>query len=276
MSELSGVHMTALGAAAMRARHLIVDGEPKILEDTFAQRLIGLDDDQIVALTNVIAQTNGNTDNIWVLRARFAEDRLAQALALGVRQYVVLGAGLDSYALRQPRVLNDLSIFEVDDPPLQSWKRKRFKELGIDHPINLGFAPCDFEATLIADALESAGFDRCAPAVASWLGVTQYLTRSAIEKTLGWAASLASGSEIVLSYVVPGAEAERHKALLAARGTRFETFFTPEEISDVLAKAGLVDLFHLNPEQTHATYFVGRSDGLVAPQVEQFVVAKTK
>jgi methyltransferase (TIGR00027 family) len=276
MSELLGVHMTALGAAAMRARHLIVDGEPKILRDTFAQRLIGLDDDQIVALTNGIAQMNGIAYNVWVQRARFAEDRLAQALALGVRQYVVLGAGLDSYALRQPRVLNDLSIFEVDDAPLQNWKRNRFKELGIEPPINLRFAPCDFEVTPIADALESAGFDRFAPAVVSWLGVTQYLTRPAITKTLLWAASMAPGSEIVLGYVVPGEEAERHKALLAARGTRFETFFTPEEISDVLAKTGWVDLFQLTPEQAHATYFAGRSDGLVASHVEQFVVAKTK
>ena len=276
MSELLGVHMTALGAAAMRARHLIVDGEPKILRDTFAQRLIGLDDEQIVALTNGIAQTNGVAYNVWVQRARFAEDRLAQALTLGVRQYVVLGAGLDSYALRQPRVLNDLSIFEVDDPPLQNWKRNRFKEVGIEPPINLRFAPCDFEVTPIGDALESAGFDRHAPAVVSWLGVTQYLTRPAITKTLLWAASLASGSEIVMGYVVPGEEAERHKALLAARGTRFETFFTPEEISDVLAKTGWVDLFHLTPEQAHATYFAGRSDGLVASHVEQFVVAKTK
>ena len=276
MSELLGVHMTALGAAAMRARHLIVDGEPKILRDTFAQRLIGLDDDQIVALTNGIAQMNGIAYNVWVQRARFAEDRLAQALALGVRQYVVLGAGLDSYALRQPRVLNDLSIFEVDDPPLQNWKRNRFKEVGIEPPTNLRFAPCDFEVTPIGDALESAGFDRYAPAVVSWLGVTQYLTRPAITKTLLWAASLASGSEIVLGYVVPGEEAERHKALLAARGTRFETFFTPEEISDVLAKTGWVDLFHLTPEHAHAAYFAGRSDGLVASHVEQFVVAKTK
>ncbi len=276
MSELLGVHMTALGAAAMRARHLIVDGEPKILRDTFAQRLIGLDDDQIVALTNGIAQTSGLAYNVWVQRARFAEDRLAQALALGVRQYVVLGAGLDSYALRQPRVLNDLSIFEVDDPPLQNWKRNRFRELGIEPPINLRFAPCDFEVTPIGDALESAGFDRYAPAVVSWLGVTQYLTRPAITKTLLWAASIASGSEIVLGYVVPGEEAERHKALLAARGTRFETFFTPEEISDVLTKTGWVDLFHLTAERAHAAYFAGRSDGLVASHVEQFVVAKTK
>jgi len=270
MSELLGVHFTAFGAAAMRARHLIVDGEPKILEDTFAQRLIGWDDDQIVT------QTNGIAYNIWVLRGRFAEDRLAEALAFGVRQYVVLGAGLDSYALRQRAALNDLTIFEVDDPPLQNWKRNRFKELGIESPINLRFAPCDFEVASIADVLDGAGFDRSASAVVSWLGVTQYLTHLAIAETLRWVASLASGSELVMGFVVPGAEAERHKAIQAAHGTRFETFFTPEEISDVLTKAGLVDVFHLTPEQAHATYFVNRSDGLVASQVEQLVVAKTK
>ena len=109
----------------------------------------------------------------------------------------------------------------------------------------------------------------------SWLGVTQYLTPAAISATLGWAATLASGSEIVLTYVLPGPTAEKQKAMLAARGMRFETFFTPDAIGDLLAQAGLKDIYHLTPERAQAQYFAGRSDGLVAPESERLVVARS-
>jgi len=274
MAQLLGVNITALGATAMRARHLIVDGEPKILNDRFAKLLLGLEDQVIRALTAGGAD-DPTIASAWVLRSRYAEDRLAAALTRGATQYVLLGAGLDSYALREAEAKSELLIFEVDDPSLQQWKRDRIGELNISLPKSVRFAPCDFETTSIRDSLETVGFDRGSPTVVSWLGVTQYLTPAAISETLGWAATLASGSEIVLTYVLPGPTAEKQKAMLAARGMRFETFFTPDAIGDLLAQAGLKDIYHLTPERAQAQYFAGRSDGLVAPESERLVVARS-
>ncbi len=137
------------------------------------------------------------------------------------------------------------------------------------------FVACDFETTSLAEALGASTFDAEAPAEVSWLGVTQYLTREAIFKTLRWTASLATGSEVVLTYVVPGEVAEAFRSKLAALGTRFETFFTPDEILAVLEEAGLVGVQHLAPEEAQRMYFEGRTDGLVAPEVERLVVGKS-
>lgn len=274
-SPLSGVHMTAFSAAKMRARHRIVDGHPKILEDHFAQQLLGIDADEIVLSTTPTEGMDHRVTSTWILRNRFAEDRLAVARTRNVHQYVILGAGLDSYAVRNAESLNNLIVYEVDDPPLQQWKRQRLQELQIVTPANLRFVACDFEITSLAEALGATTFDAGAPAEVSWLGVTQYLTREAIVETLRWVASLATGSEVVLTYVVPGEVAESAKKRWAARGTRFETFFTPDEILAVLEEAGLVGTEHLTPADAQRTYFEGRTDGLVAPEAERLVVGKS-
>lgn len=271
---LSGVHMTAFGAARMRARHLIVDGHPKILEDHFAQQLLGIDADEIVSSTNTPLSLDPRVASTWILRSRFAEDRLAAARTRNVHQYVILGAGLDSYAVRNAESLDGLIVYEVDDPPLQQWKRQRLQELQIATPANLRFVACDFETTSLAEALGASTFDADAPAEVSWLAVTQYLTREAIVETLRWAASLATGSEVVLTYVVPGEVAEANKSKLATLGIRFETFFTPDEIVAVLEEAGLVGVQHLTPEEAQRAYFEGRTDGLIAPEAERLVIGK--
>lgn len=274
MNELSAVHRTAFGAARARARHLVAEGEPKILNDHIAQRLLGLSDEEVVTQTKGV-EGRPYGASLWAMRSRYAEDRLAAAVERGVSQYVVLGAGLDSFALRNADTPKLLSIFEVDDPPLQEWKRKRLKELGMSEPRCLSFAPCDFETMSIAEALARTEFDMQAPAVVSWLGVTQYLTRSAIDETLRWASSLATGSEIVLTYVVPGEDAEKEKAMHAELKTGFVTFFTPEEISEMMLNAGLVDIEILTPKQAQSLYYTNRSDGLVAPELERLVVGKS-
>jgi methyltransferase (TIGR00027 family) len=272
MTELSGVHQTALTAAAMRARHRFMDGEPKILDDMFAQALLDMDNEELIARTAALAQEE-YLAGVWVMRNRITEDVLGEMRSQGVKQYVLLGAGLDSFALRQPVSNNELTIFEVDDPPLQKWKRERFQTLGLKTPGNLVFAPCDFETSSIRQALSAVGFDETKPAFVSWLGVTQYLTRPAIAATLGWVASLPAGSGIALTFVVPGPVAERHKALMASRGTRFETFFTPDEMSTTLSQSGLSRLFHYTPECLQESLFGGRCDSLVAPTIERIVVA---
>lgn len=271
--KLAGIHRTAFGAAAMRAGHLIAHGNPKILNDHFAQKLADMDTDEILSY---VKNTDHSGASSWVLRSRFAEDRLSDARMRNVHQYIILGAGLDSYVLRNADSLGDLIVYEVDAPPLQQWKRHRMEELHFDVPANLRFVGCDFETTSLVEALKGAKFNTDEPAFVSWLGVTQYLTQEEIFETLCWAASLATGSEIVLSYVVPGEIAEAFKVKLAAIGARFETFFTPDEISSVLKQAGLVDVEHLTPEEANRTYFQDRTDGLEASKDERLILGKSR
>jgi methyltransferase (TIGR00027 family) len=166
-------------------------------------------------------------------------------------------------------------VFEVDDAPVQVWKQARLKALGLQVPRQLRFAPCDFERQSLADALANAGFASEAPAFISWLAVTQFLSPAAVNDTLRWAASCAPGSEIVLTFVVPGPEAEVDKKLLATRNVDFSTFFTPDEMTRVLREAGFAQIEHFPPEQANQAYFHGRSDGLRAPTVERLVSATT-
>jgi methyltransferase (TIGR00027 family) len=264
-----GVHMTAVGAAVMRASHLFREGEPKILRDELALPLSGLSWEEAVAR---LASFPHHTSAIWVLRSRYTEDRLTAARAR-LNQYVILGAGLDSYALRHAADLNELIVYEVDDPPMQVWKQARLKALGLEAPQQLRFAPCDFERSSIADALTDVGFAPEAPAFISWLAVTQFLSPAAISDTLRWAAGCAPGSEIVLTFVVPGPEAEAEKELLAARNVDFATFFTPDQMTTLLREAGFRRIEHCPPEQANDVYFRGRSDGLRASTLERLVSA---
>jgi methyltransferase (TIGR00027 family) len=264
------VHRTAVGAAIVRASHLFRDAEPKILRDEFALPLSGVSQQEAEAR---LAQFPNHTSAGWVLRSRYTEDRLAAA-RVSVNQYVILGAGLDSYALRHASDLNELVVFEVDDPVVQAWKRARFKALGLEAPHQLRFTPCDFEHNSTASALADAGFSPNARAFISWLGVTQYLSPPSVSDTLRWAAGCAPGSEIILTFVVPGPEAEAEKALLATRlNVAFTTFFTPDQMTGMLREAGFLQIEHFPPEQANAIYFGGRTDGLRAPTLEQLVSA---
>jgi methyltransferase (TIGR00027 family) len=166
-------------------------------------------------------------------------------------------------------------VFEVDDAPVQAWKQARLKALGLQVPRQLRFAPCDFERQSLADALANAGFASEAPAFISWLAVTQFLSPASVNDTLRWAASCAPGSEIVLTFIVPGPEAEAEKKLAAARNVDFSTFFTPDEMNGVLQEAGFFQIEHFLPEQANEAYFHGRSDGLRAPTLERLVSATT-
>ena len=265
---LAGVHTTAIGAAAVRAVHLLRDGDPKVLDDAFALKLLGWSEDDVLALIPESFSSAG-----WVTRARVAEDLVAAAYERGARQYVQLGAGLDSFALRRADVFGDLVVFEIDDPPMQEWKRRRIEALDLELPTTLRFVPCDFESESLAAVLADAGFDPTETAIVSWLGVTQYLTRDAIDETLGWVASLPTDSEVLVTYVVPGENAEATKALLA-RGTRFETFFTPREMAAVLEASGL-RAEPITPEQLDQRYFQDRDDGLRASRDEHLMIGRT-
>jgi methyltransferase (TIGR00027 family) len=188
---------TALGVAAIRAIHQLLDGEPKILHDPIAARL--LDPDVLGAISTGAARTEDPAVRALrsrvVLRSRYAEDRLALAAGRGVRQLVVLGAGLDTFAYRQPCWARQLSIFEVDHPASQADKRARLRRAGVPTPPNLQFAPIDFETISLGGGLRASTLDFRTPTFFSCLGVLVYLTREAVDAVFDLVAGFPSGSE---------------------------------------------------------------------------------
>lgn len=265
--QLTGLHRTAFSAAALRAAHTLAGHEPRIFVDDLALALTGMSEAEVLALGARVPPASSST---CIVRSRYTEDRL-EAARTRLGQYVVLGAGLDSYALRMGSGLGDLIVYEVDDPPFQQWKRERVAELGLDAPAQLRFVPCDFETTSIAEALTGAGFDTDAPCFVSWLGVTQYLTREAIEATLAWAGSRPQGSEVVLSFLESNAQAENLKASMAQTGVDVLSHFTPEEMARMLKSAGFTEIEYVGPEQAQELWFAGRTDGLKAPEIQRLM-----
>lgn len=197
---------TALQVAAARAAHLRYDPAPHLLEDRCAEALLGELADELIPMY-------ADDGPSWLLRenrlflpfrARYAEDRLAEAYAAGVRQLVVLGAGLDSYAWRRPTGQGDLRVFEVDFPSTQQWKQARIAELGWPMPSGHAFVPCDFEQSRPSEVLPEAGFAVEEPAVVTWLGVIYYLERATARAALeDLRALLAPGSEVIFDYLYP-------------------------------------------------------------------------
>jgi methyltransferase (TIGR00027 family) len=204
-------------------------------------------------------------------RARFAEDSLAAAARRGVGQYVVLGAGMDTFAFRRPAELARTRVIEVDHPATQSFKRRRIAELGWEVPADVQFLPVNLAAGGLATALASASFDSGSPAFFSWLGVTQYLRRDALRATLRAIADVgAPGSSVVFDYYRPGMfEATNpHRPFVVQEaerlGEKMPGGIEPAELADVLGGAGLVLEEDLGPEEIQARWFSGRRDGLRA------------
>jgi methyltransferase (TIGR00027 family) len=265
--ELSEVHRTAFQAAALRAGHFIQGAEPKIFRDQYALSLTQLTEEEAVASINRVPKSSAAT---CVLRSRFTEDRLAVAKGR-LNQYVILGAGLDSYALRMGDQLGSLIVYEVDDPPLQKWKRERIAALGLSVSKQVRYVPCDFERMSIEQALSNGGFHADEPCFVSWLGVTQYLTREAIRETLQWAGRRAAGSEIVLTIVEPGAEEERRSTTRLV--VPFISYFSVDEISEMLRDAGFSRIEPLTKAMTQERYLQLRSDALMPPEFQRVVAA---
>src|SRR5216683_6039216 len=241
--------ITAIGSAMVRAAHLLWDDTPKIFEDTFALRLSGCDSEtalraQFDRLDAELARSVGpgfttplrrySTAGVAV-RSRYIEDEVDQALGRGVSQYVILGAGLDSFAYRRLDLAKILRVFEVDHPATQAWKRTRLQDAGIELPPNLSLVPVDFEKQSLIESLRMSGYHADAPAVLSWLGVATYLTYDAIFRTLLTVAELEPGTEIIFQYTVPkellDEESQRMLAAVmafaASHGEPFKSFFEP-------------------------------------------------
>ncbi len=234
---------TARGAAAYRAIHQTLEGGV-IFRDPFAARI--LDDETRARLDETAADPSLRPWRLFIAaRSRFSEDTLATCVVRGVRQVVVLGAGLDTFSLRNPHAGLGVRVFEVDYPATQGWKRERLKQAGLDVPASLTFAPVDFERQSLADGLKTAGFQADRPSFFQWLGVVPYLTREAVAVTLDFIAGVPE-SEVVFDYAEPfeNYPAERREnvmataANVAARGEPWLSLFDPVELSEMLRKKG--------------------------------------
>jgi len=268
--------VTALGSAVSRAIHQLVDDDPKVFLDPVAVRLV-----ESSAPGAVEAGMKRTRGAVAVIRSRFAEDELAIAARQGIDQYVILGAGLDTFAYRQPQYAGALHIYEVDHPATQAWKRECLAKADIPLPSNLSWVPVDFECQTLPEQLAAAGFDGSRPAVFSWLGVIQYLTLTAVDETLGFVAGLPSSTKIVLSFLLSDDaladdERERKRQIgqaAAGLGEPWLTFFHPDELCTRLHDLGFAQTFHLTPEKANARYLAGRTDGLQLRPLEQFISA---
>jgi methyltransferase (TIGR00027 family) len=268
---------TAEGAAILRALHQTLDAEPKILNDPIAVRLVDPSSDfykaYVQGLEEMPAALRLRRRGHAVMRSRYTEDCLADSLAHGVRQYVIMGAGLDTFGYRQPSWATSLRIFEVDHPATQRWKRARLSATGIQIPKNVIFAPVNFEEVSLEEGLAASGLDLGVPTFFSWLGVASYLTEAAIDRTLKFVLAMPRSSEIVLDFIVPNELIAPEEAPVAAtvlgrfaqQGEPIVTRFAPEELTAKLKAAGFSNVAHLSPQAAFDRYFVGRQDGLGAP-----------
>ncbi|HEY4135114.1 MAG TPA: class I SAM-dependent methyltransferase [Alphaproteobacteria bacterium] len=273
---------TAARVALWRALHVELDAPPHVLADDVGLKLLAPDAGW---------RSRGDMDPQFtrpfrasiVARARFIEDLVAEQAGHGLSQYVILGAGLDSFAQRRPEIASRLTVFEVDQPGPQAWKRRRLTELGFGVPDWLRFVPVDFEAASSwRDGLVKAGFDAGKPAVLVSTGVSMYLTKEANAATLRQIAALAPGSTFAMTFLLPleMADPELRPALeMAAKGARasgtpFVSFFTPPEIVALAREAGFGDARHVSSADLTQRYFAGRTDGLRPPNnAEELLVA---
>src|SRR6185437_9570350 len=219
-----------------------------------------------------------------VARSRFIEDLVFEHAASGVRQYVILGSGLDTFAQRRPDVAARMRVFEVDRPAHQAWKRECLMRLGFGIPEWLRLVPVDFEAgTGWWGQLAAAGFDASRAAVVACAGVSMYLTRDAIAATLRHAAALAPGSALAMTFLLPLELMEpdmRAGFQLAAKGaqasgTPFISFFAPSAMLSLAREAGFKEARHVSTADLTNRYFKGRADGLRLSSGEEFLVATT-
>ena len=273
---------TAVRVALWRALHVEVDPPPHVLEDEIGLKLVAPDDGWRHRPDMDPHFTSRFRASI-VARARFIEDMVVERAGRGVGQYVILGAGLDSFAQRRPEIASSLKVFEVDQPGPQAWKRRRLIELGFGIPKWLRLVPVDFEA---GDAwwqrLAAAGFDSGQPAIVASTGVSMYLTKDAIAATLRQIAALAPGSMLAMTFLLPLELADpevRPGLQLAEKGARasgtpFISFFTPTEMLALAREAGFREVQHVSAATLAQRYFAGRTDGLRPPNnSEELLVA---
>ena len=259
---------TARGAAAYRAIHQTLDGGA-IFSDPLAASI--LDDETRARLDETAADPSLRPWRLFIAaRSRFSEDTLAACVARGVRQIVVLGAGLDTFSLRNPHAGQGVRVFEVDYPATQTWKRARLKQAGLAVPASLTFAPVDFERQSLADGLKTAGFQADRPGFFQWLGVVPYLTREAVSLTLDFIAQVPE-SEVVFDYAEPfenypverRADVMATAANAASRGEPWLSLFDPAELSEMLHNKGFGVVEDLGLAEITERFYGALKQGIV-------------
>jgi methyltransferase (TIGR00027 family) len=282
--EASAPDSTAVRVALWRALHAQIDAPPHVFEDEVGLRLVAPDEGWRRRPDMDSDFTRPFRASI-VARARFIEDLILEQVKHGVGQYVILGAGLDTFAQRRPEMGSRLKVFEIDRPGPQAWKRQRLIELGLGVPDWLRFVPVDFEA---GDAwwerLTSGGFDVGQPAVVASTGVSMYLSKDAVASTLRQVAALAPGSTFAMTFMLPIELAdpevrpglERAEKGARVSGTPFISFFTPTQMLALAREAGFREARHVSAAALTERYFSGRTDGLRPPKAgEEMLVAAT-
>jgi methyltransferase (TIGR00027 family) len=263
--------------------HVQLDAAPHVLEDEIGLR-IAAPDDGWRQRPDMDADATRTFRGGMVARARFVEDLVVERAGLGVDQYVLLGAGLDTFVQRRPEIASRLHVFEVDQPGAQAWKRERLVELGLGVPDGLHFVPVDFEAgDPWWDRLVAAGLDPGRPAVVASTGVSMYLTKDTNAATLRQLASLASGSTVVMTFLLPIElvdEVDRIGLDFAVRGasasgTPFISFYAPGELLATARAAGFPEVEHVSAAELNRRYFTSRTDGLRTSSGEDLLVART-
>lgn len=271
---------TAVRTALWRALHMQVDAKPHILEDEIGLKLIapadGWEQRPDMKFTKRLRAS-------IIARARFIEDLIIEQNKQGISQYVILGAGLDTFAQRRPDIASLLKIFEIDQPDTLAWKQQRLIQLGFGLPKYLHFVPVNFETSSWMEQLLKAGFDMKKAAVVACTGVTLYLTKEAIIATLNQIATLEPGSKLAMTFYLPIElldEEDQPMQEIAEKGARaagtpFVSFFTPGEILALAREAGFKEAKTISTKDLEQLYFTGRTDDFSPASGEVFLLATT-
>ena len=273
---------TAVRTALWRALHVQIDPPPHIIEDEIGLKLVA-PADEWQQRPDMSPDFTKRLRAAMVARGRFIEDLVIEQSGLGVEQYIILGAGLDTFAQRRPGIASSLQVFEIDQPDTQTWKQQRLSSLGFGVPDWLHFVSVDFEKSSWWEQLVRAGFDAGRPAVIACTGVSLYLTKNAIIDTLRRTAKLAPGSTLAMTFYLPlHLIEEEDKALqqiaekgAAAAGTPFISFFAPDDALVMAGDAGFTTANIITARDLANRYFSGRADGLSPASGEYFLVAET-
>lgn len=254
---------TAFGAALHRAAHQLRT-QPLVFDDPFALLIVGKDAEAALRQDGHSRHARLGLQALIAARSRLAEDAMIEALGRGVRRYVVLGAGLDTFAYRAITRFPDVTVYEVDHPATQAWKRQQVNDARLPAAPNLVYVPVDFEREALTDRLADVGFSFAQPAVFAWLGVVPYLTMPAIEAALSLIAAMPSATEVIFDYAEPAKDGA--DSALAARvaqiGEPLHSFFTPQVLAQKLKDMGISHIEDWDAAALNARYFEGRKDGL--------------
>lgn len=282
LSQQVAPEHTAVRVALWRALHVQIDLAPHVLTDEVGAKLVG--DKEWRNRPDMDPQFSKNMRASIVGRARFIEDLVEEQFKKGARQYVILGAGLDTFAQRRPDLASHMQIYEVDQPGPQKWKQKRLIEIGFTTPEWLHFVPVDFEARQPWwEQLLAAGFNIDQPAIIVSTGVSMYLTKETTLATFQQISKLASGSAYATTFMLaldllPPQEKSIMEFVMkkaAESGTPFLSLFHPHEILAMAQEAGFEQTQYVSADELYQRYFASRSDGLNAGTAEAFLVATT-